>query len=112
MRATLRLSSPAWLAAPKYTSSIAPGSTPARATASLITSAARSSGRSPASAPPYRPTGVRTAEMTTALATRMSLESRGHVTREPLDRREAVVAEVDAVLVHVQRAVRVADFAH
>jgi hypothetical protein len=52
MRATLRLSSPAWLAAPNQTSSISPASTPARSTASAITSAARSSGRSPESAPP------------------------------------------------------------
>ena len=52
IRATLRLSSPAWLAAPNQTSSISPAGTPARETASPITSAARSSGRSPASAPP------------------------------------------------------------
>src|SRR5262245_48379834 len=45
---------------------MAAASTPARSTASLITSAARSSGRSPASAPPYRPTGVRIADRTTA----------------------------------------------
>src|SRR4051812_23221354 len=60
IRATLRLSSPAWLAAPKTTSSIASGATPARETASATTSAARSSGRMPASAPPYLPMGVRT----------------------------------------------------
>ena len=52
MRATLRLSSPAWLAQPKYTSSISPGSTPARSTAAAIAIAARSSGRTCASAPP------------------------------------------------------------
>src|SRR4051794_6048961 len=69
IRATLRLSSPAWLAAPNQTSSISSAGTPARATASAITSAARSSGRSSASAPPYRPTGVRTAERITARLT-------------------------------------------
>src|SRR5438874_995295 len=47
--------------------------TPARETASPITSAARSSGRSPASTPPYRPTGVRTAERITARATAPTL---------------------------------------
>src|SRR3954468_1049773 len=44
IRATLRLSSPDWLAAPKTTSSIASGATPARATASATTSAARAPG--------------------------------------------------------------------
>jgi hypothetical protein len=59
MRATLRLSSPAWFASPKYTSS---GSTPGlRSTSALTTVAARSSGRVAASAPPSLPTGVRTA---------------------------------------------------
>ena len=52
MRATFRLSSPAWFAQPKYTSSIAAGSTPERSTAAPIASAARSSGRTPESAPP------------------------------------------------------------
>ena len=52
IRATLRLSSPAWFAAPNQTSSICSAGTPARATASRITSAARSSGRTPESAPP------------------------------------------------------------
>jgi len=60
MRATLRLSSPAWLAAPSTTSSIASGSMPARRTASRTTSAARSSGRTWARPPAYRPMGVRT----------------------------------------------------
>src|SRR5436190_7736291 len=67
IRATFRLSSPAWFAQPKYTSSISAGSAPARSTAAVITVAAKSSGRTAASAPPYRPTGVRTAEITTAL---------------------------------------------
>lgn len=52
MRATLRLSSPAWLAAPSTTSSTRSGAIPARATASRTTRAARSSGRTWASAPP------------------------------------------------------------
>ena len=52
MRATLRLSSPAWLAQPRMTSSIAAGSIPARSTTARITAAARSSGRTAASAPP------------------------------------------------------------
>ena len=66
MRATLRLSSPAWFAQPSTTSSIAAGSAPARRTTSAITSAARSSGRTSASAPRCRPTGVRTASTTNA----------------------------------------------
>src|SRR6187551_980094 len=66
MRATLRLSSPAWLAQPKITSSIFAGSIPERRTTSAITSAARSSGRTSFNAPPYRPTGVRTASKMTA----------------------------------------------
>src|SRR6185295_7073947 len=61
MRATLRLSSPAWLAQPKMASSIRAGSAPVRRTISAITVAPRSSGRTSASAPPCRPTGVRTA---------------------------------------------------
>src|SRR5690606_13923266 len=49
------------------TSSISPGSTPARFTASFTARAARSSGRTWASAPPSLPTGVRTAlTMTTS----------------------------------------------
>src|SRR4051812_35499133 len=59
MRATLRLSSPAWLASPKYTSS---GSMPGLRSANARTTvAARSSGRVVASEPPSLPTGVRTA---------------------------------------------------
>jgi len=50
--ATLRLSSPAWFASPKKTSSIRSGSTPVRSTSSRSARAARSSGRTPASAPP------------------------------------------------------------
>jgi len=44
---TLRLSSPNWLAQPNTTSSTSAAGTPARSTASLMTSAARSSGRRP-----------------------------------------------------------------
>jgi hypothetical protein len=52
MRATLRLSSPAWLAHPKITSSTASGATPVRSTIAFTTMAARSSGRTEARAPP------------------------------------------------------------
>ena len=52
MRATLRLSSPAWLAQPRITSSMAAGSTRVRATSAAMAVAARSSGRTSASAPP------------------------------------------------------------
>ena len=51
MRATLRLSSPAWLVSPSSTSSTGPGSMPVRRTASPITAAARSSGRTVDRAP-------------------------------------------------------------
>ncbi|GMA89697.1 hypothetical protein GCM10025869_02260 [Homoserinibacter gongjuensis] len=60
-RATSRLSSPAWLASPKTMSSMRAGSRPVRSTLARMTTAARSSGRTPASAPPARPKGVRTA---------------------------------------------------
>ena len=59
MAATLRLSSPAWLAQPMQTSSIASTLKPERATTSLTTHASRSSGRTRASAPEWRPNGVR-----------------------------------------------------
>src|SRR3990172_749323 len=65
MRATFRLSSPAWLPQPKMTSSMLWGSRWLRRTSSWITSAARSSGRTSFRTPPYRPTGVRTASMIT-----------------------------------------------
>ena len=45
IRATLRLSSPAWLVAPKNTSPISGGSIPVRSTAAWMARAARSSGR-------------------------------------------------------------------
>src|SRR5688500_15465260 len=66
IRATLRLSSPDWLAQPRMTSSMPAGSIPARSTSARTTVAARSSGRTPASAPPCLPTGVRSASMITA----------------------------------------------
>src|SRR5690606_3953109 len=63
IRATFRLSSPGWLAQPRMTSSTRAGSMPVRSTSARITVAARSSGRTAASAPPWRPIGVRTASM-------------------------------------------------
>lgn len=62
MRATLRLSSPAWLAQPKKTSSTwAQSRLGCLAISALIGAAARSSARTLASEPPKRPIGVRTA---------------------------------------------------
>ena len=62
MRAVLRLSSPAWLAAPIITSSMAFLSTDGlRRINSRNTKAAKSSGRTLLSAPPNFPIGVRTA---------------------------------------------------
>src|SRR5581483_5526707 len=62
MRATLRLSSPAWLAQPKKTSSSCDQSSfGCLAISALIGLAARSSARTLASEPPKRPIGVRTA---------------------------------------------------
>ena len=52
IRATFRLSSPAWFAAPRITSSTTSPANPTRRSTSPTTSAARSSGRTPASAPP------------------------------------------------------------
>ena len=62
IRATLRLSSPAWFAQPSSTSSscVPVHRRQARPLSSRSTWAARSSGRTAASAPPYRPNGVRT----------------------------------------------------
>ena len=65
MRATLRPSSPAWLVQPKMTSSRRAGSRPVRSSRAVMTAAARSSGRTPASAPPWRPIGVRTPSIRT-----------------------------------------------
>src|SRR6476659_6050546 len=62
IRATLRLSSPAWFVHPRITSSRRAGSNETRSTAPRTATAARSSARTSASAPPARPTGVRTAE--------------------------------------------------
>src|SRR6266545_341318 len=61
IRATLRLSSPAWFVHPRITSSMDVGSIPERSTTALIGIAARSSARTDASAPPCFPTGVRSA---------------------------------------------------
>src|SRR5690348_15611354 len=62
IRPALRLSSPAWLAAPQYTSSMADGSSQGfRRTRAATMPAARWSGRTPASAPLIRPIGVRQA---------------------------------------------------
>src|SRR6202012_60772 len=62
IRATLRLSSPAWLAQPKNTSSTSDQSSlGCLAIRALIGAAARSSARTLASDPPKRPIGVRTA---------------------------------------------------
>src|SRR5882762_6498569 len=62
IRATLRLSSPAWFVQPRITSSRRAGSKETRSTAPRTAMAARSSARTSARAPPARPTGVRTAE--------------------------------------------------
>ncbi|MNP24221.1 hypothetical protein D3C76_1169690 [compost metagenome] len=62
MRATLRLSSPAWLAQPRNTSSTAVQSTEGlRSISALIGTAARSSARTADRPPPKRPMGVRIA---------------------------------------------------
>ena len=66
MRATLRLSSPAWFVQPITTSSTRSVGTPVRRTSSAMAVARRSSGRTRASAPPCRPTGVRTAPQISA----------------------------------------------
>jgi hypothetical protein len=64
MRATLRLSSPAWLAQPKITSATAARSALGlRLSSSRMVWAARSSGRTAASVPPKLPMGVRTPSM-------------------------------------------------
>src|SRR5262245_37773923 len=54
---------------PKITSSTAAGSTPDRSISALIEAAPRSAGWTPASPPPRRPTGVRTASTMYASAT-------------------------------------------
>ncbi|MNW01212.1 hypothetical protein D3C71_1968170 [compost metagenome] len=60
MRATLRLSSPAWLAQPKITSSTASQSTSVfRCISAFSGIAPRSSARTDESEPPNRPIGVR-----------------------------------------------------
>ena len=54
---------------PNTTSSTASGSTPVRASSAAMTCAPRSAGCAPASPPPRRPTGVRTASTRNASAT-------------------------------------------
>src|SRR5438105_1580472 len=103
IRATLRLSSPAWFAHPNHTSSISSAGTPALSTAAAIATAARSSGRTCASAPSRRPTGVRTALMMTAL--------RGGTAEELLDGAPADVAVFGGQLVDVHRDEAVGGFA-
>ena len=77
IRATFRLSSPAWFAQPSSTSSRADQSTAgSRSTRDRSTCAARSSGRTAASAPPYRPMGVRTPSTRYAVLTRVLLCAR------------------------------------
>src|SRR5699024_5715750 len=67
MRATLRLSSPAWLALPSTTSSMLLGDTSGlRSISPLSTIAPRSSGRTSFNTPLYLPTGVRSASTITA----------------------------------------------
>src|SRR5215831_3953103 len=102
MRATSRLSSPAWFAQPNHTSSISAAATPARSTAALIAIPARSSGRTAASAPSRRPTGVRTALRMTALGIRR-IDGRAGPAEELRDRTTAAVAVVRRQLVHVHR---------
>ena len=63
MRATLRLSSPAWLVAPKTTWSTRAPAPRFASRIAPITCAARSSGRTSASAPLNLPIGVRTASI-------------------------------------------------
>src|SRR2546423_1735211 len=78
MRATLRLSSPAWLVQPRMTSSRRAGSKETRSTAPRTDTAARSSARTSERTPPARPTGVRTAE-----TIRASRINRGYQHRLP-----------------------------
>jgi hypothetical protein len=73
MRATFRLSSPAWFAHPRTMSSVSVQSTERNDwVRARTTCAARSSGRTDASAPPYLPIGVRTPD------TRYAVVIRGH----------------------------------
>src|SRR6267142_2830155 len=77
IRATLRLSSPAWFVQPRITSSRRAGSKETRSTAPRTAMAARSSARTSARAPPARPTGVRTAETIRASRIQEHVSSRG-----------------------------------
>ncbi|RMS04880.1 hypothetical protein ALP75_201052 [Pseudomonas syringae pv. actinidiae] len=82
MRATLRLSSPAWLAQPKNTSSISSQFTEGlRSISALIGTAARSSARTDDNPPPKRPIGVRIASQIKTSRIMLLLQP-GHV-RQP-----------------------------
>src|SRR6185503_3833312 len=98
MRATLRLSSPAWFVQPRITSSIDPGSTAARSTAPRTTRAARSSARMLARAPPARPNGVRTPDTMNASVMSWLVESHvfeiERLTVDPRARRRNPVREL------------------
>jgi len=61
LRPTWKACSPPWLTQPMMTSSIAPGSTPVRATIASSTAPPRSAGCQPARRPPLRPPAVRAA---------------------------------------------------
>ena len=102
------VSSPAWFAAPNQTSSICSAGTPARATASRIASAARSSGRTPRARPPCGRSacGQRKDD---GPARRVGQAVSFSSTEQPVDRGEPVVADVDAACVHVERDVCRAD---
>ena len=90
MRATLRLSSPAWLAQPRNTSSTASAIAPLRATSCLIAVAARSSVRTRASAPSKRPIGVRTKSQMNASGMQRVLQQAGEIAPRALGLRLVV----------------------
>jgi hypothetical protein len=76
MRATLRLSSPAWLVAPKTTSPTASATVGLRARRALMQWAARSSARTLARPPRRRPMGVRSASRTKTLEVASDMAAR------------------------------------
>src|SRR5256886_14948754 len=101
-RATLRLSSPAWLTQPSTTSAISEGSILLRATTSLITSPARSSGRSGASLPAWRPMGLRSPSYRYASSISVLRCQKGCAQlRAPPQPRARPVARLLVELVHV-----------
>ena len=83
---------------------------PDRSTTARITAAARSSGRTPASAPPYRPIGVRTAStiqasrigrcrsrvMASIVAASASIDARGEGRRARYGSFESASATIDS----------------